>query len=272
MRFPKKLAVIAVIAIAASSASSARAEKVKLQLNLAKGDQKNMAMDTDMNTHTAVNGQNFDMKMKMNMDMTFDVKDVDAQGVYTIATTQTHAAIDMKSPMMNMAYDSNKPEDANSPIGQQMGAMIKKPVTMKMDRSGKVQDVTADGQAPAEVKAQAAGMKDSMGQMFNGLPDKPVDVGDTWTAQYKMPGGAGGAPMTVDAKYTLKDRKNGVAFIQFDGTLNGGDGGLKGTMNGVIQIDEKSGWTKQSTMDMKMTGKQMGADMTMDGKVTTTSK
>jgi uncharacterized protein DUF6263 len=154
-----------------------------------------------------------------------------------------------------------------------MGAMIKKPVTMKMDRSGKVQDVTASDQAPAEVKAQAANMKDSMGQMFTGLPDKPVDIGDTWTTQYKMPGGGpNGGQMSVDAKYTLKDRKNGVAFIKFDGTVNGGDDGLKGTMNGEIQIDEKTGWTKQSAMDMKMSGKQMGAELTMDGKVTTTSK
>ena len=120
------------------------------------------------------------------------------------------------------------------------------------------------------MKQQLSGMKDNMSQMISPLPANPIDIGDSWKTKYKMASDPN-SPMTVEGTYTLKSRRNGVAFVKFDGTVSNPQG-LNGTMNGDVEIDEKTGMTKKSVIDMKMAGKAGLADLKVDGKVTTTTK
>jgi hypothetical protein len=277
-------AILAVIGLlsAGCGGPGPRGEKIPLKLNLAKGDKKTMTTDMDMTTYVTMGKQNMDMKMLMGMETGFDVKDVDNQGITTIEMTNKRMHMNMNGGPVNMSYDSAKAEDAEGPIGQVMGNTIGKPLTFKINATGKSVDEAGMKQMLEDMKAKATpaqavqldqqfdGMKDSLSQMTAALPDHPVDIGDSWKTQFKMATDPT-QPMTVDATYTLADRRDGVAYIDVDGTMKSPQG-LGGTYKGQLQIDEKTGWTKRGDIKLAMSGKAAGADMSMEGTVTSKSQ
>lgn len=262
--------VVVLSCLAGAFAGSAAAqEKITLKLNLKKGDQRKMNFTMDMNNTVSVNEITLDMKMTMGMDMTVNVKDVDADGVHTMAFTYDRIKMKMSGPI-NVDFDSANENSGNDPLGKVFGALAGQTITTVMAPDGKVQEVQGFEELAEKLgvpKGQLKGQGDQMTQMMAALPTKPVGIGDSWEGTMKMASDPN-LPATVTAKYTLTDRQEGDAIVKLDGTIKS-DQGLNGTMSGTMRIDEQTGWTKNGTMEMKMKGNvQGGASIDMDGTIT----
>ena len=106
-------------------------------------------------------------------------------------------------------------------------------------------------------------------EMSNGViacfPDEPVGIGDMWYDTISL---GSGFPIDLSITYILKDRKNGVAVVEFISKMDMGDKDsvlmnmqgqqvnvqFSGTMSGASEINEVTGWMPKSSATQKFTG------------------
>ncbi|MBW3543197.1 MAG: hypothetical protein KY476_23325 [Planctomycetes bacterium] len=259
-----------------------RGEKITLKINLPKGAKLTLVYDMQMATEVSQGSQRMEMDMGMGMDLGVDVVDVDAQGVHTLKVTHDAVRMQVSAGQMSIDYDSRSSDAPPEPAAA-FGQLVGRSLTLVVNPDGTTKEVqgvdelveamSADQPPAAQVqmRSQLEGMKGSFDQMMTPLPDRPVDIRDTWKVTQTMSANPG-MPMTVEAVYTLYDRQNGEAVIKVDGKMTS-TAGISGTIDGTFRIDEKTGWTNSGEFDMQMSGSvQGGAEMDMDGTVTVRSK
>ena len=135
--------------------------------------------------------------------------------------------------------------------------------------------------------------EDKIEQMSGGtmvaFPDGPVGIGDVW---YDTMSVNFGFPMDMDSTYVLKDRRDGVVFLDVISKIDMGDEDSKliemngmsmnmqmtGGMQGSMEVDEATGWMLQSKTDMNFSGvvkiapsEQMPDGMTIPMSITGTT-
>jgi hypothetical protein len=218
------------------------------------------------------------MDMAMGFGMSFDVLDVDDDGVHTIKATYGRVRMNVSGGGQSMSYDSDNPSAASNPGLKMLGAMVGSSLVMKVTPQGKTLEVTgvdemvekmsedAPPGAQAQLEQQAESITQSFDQMMAALPKEPIDIGDTWSGSMEMASDPN-MPMKVDATYTLYDRKDGKAIIKIDGKMSSSKG-VSGTMEGTTRINEETGWTEGGEMNMDMEGTVQGVEMEMEGKIT----
>jgi len=241
-------------------------EKIDLQLNMQKGTSHKVNFSMNMNNNVSVGDVTIDMMINMGMDMTFAVKDVNETGVHTVDLTYDRIKMKMTGPV-EMDFDSAKKEEDPGPSGKIFGALAGETLTMIMNRQAKVTDVKGFEKLAEKLgvpKNQLESQRQQMTQMVAPLPDKPVGIGDSWESTMKTPDP--NLPATISAKYTLTGRKDGLAMIKLDGTIKS-DQGINGTLSGTMSVEEKTGWTKNADIEMKIKGTVQGAKMNMTGKM-----
>lgn len=259
-----------------------RGEKIDLKLNLKKGDKKSLVQRTETTSIASVQGQTFEMSMKMAMFVASTVEDVDAKKLHTMKWVYDRVTLDMVSPFIVMTYDSKESKkDGDNPMFQVFDAMIGESITAKVTEKGETKEIKGfdelakklEGKAAAgaNLKQQLEGLKAAFEQ-FNIYPDKPIDIGDSWTRKTRMSVDAN-TPMDLEATYTLIDRKKGVAVIKVDGKIKGaGAAAIKGTMAGTLNMDEATGWVTGGETTMDLEGNANGADISVKGKTTISEK
>jgi len=107
-------------------------------------------------------------------------------------------------------------------------------------------------------------LKELCGNMMGMFPAEPVAIGDTWydtiSMNFMM-------PIDISTTYMLKERKNGIAFIDAVAKLDMGDSSkpmqmgpnkmsmqLAGTMNSANQVEEKTGLLRKGNTTMNFSG------------------
>ena len=269
-------------------APAPRGEKINLKLNLPKGEKRSLNSDMDMKMSMTAAGQAFDIGMKMGTGMSVVCQDVNAEGIHTLKMTYDKLRMAMLmggAPLID--YDSSRADNAPNPVTGAFEALVGGELIVKMKPTGETVAVEgldelaekaakkAPGQNAAQLKEQIKGMAQSFEQMQAAYPKEPVDIRDSWESELDMTTDPN-MPMKVKAKYTLYDRKDGVAIIKVDGTISS-TAGLKGTMKGTMNMDEKTGWIKGGDMDMKLAGTMNDPNagqiqMSMTGKIKMSDK
>jgi hypothetical protein len=95
-------------------------------------------------------------------------------------------------------------------------------------------------------------------------PDKPVGIGDSWRKTVAL---TQGAAMTVENEFILKDRKNGVSFIEVRSNIKSNPKAepivmgstkvsyeLSGKQQGLIEIEESTGRLIRSKTNQEASG------------------
>ncbi|MEM6698899.1 MAG: DUF6263 family protein [Bacteroidota bacterium] len=248
-------------------------------------------------TNISVMGMDQKVMMDQTMEQEYDIQKTNEDGSMDIKLTTLSMQMEQTNPMMSMTFDSKNP-DKNEPADMVEGlkALVGKEYVLKMSPQGKVIELETEGGAfsgafdnipngaamEEQMEAQfgTSAIKQSMSQMTGFFPDEPVKVGDTWTKNNKI---EAGMAMMVETTYTLKERKNGIAYIDFTAKVTSDPDSkgiemmgmqmkydLAGTQSGTIQVDEKTGWTKETKGKQDMKGKmqmsggptgEMSADM-----------
>jgi hypothetical protein len=300
------LVMQAVICFAAQE-GQAPAGKVDLKLRLKAGESHEMKMTQNQNIAQTMNGQEQKITQVQEMVMGFDCLSVDANGNMDVEMTYKAMKITMDGPMGHLEFDSvnPKPVDPNRPDEKMLAAMFSamagSKFQMKMTPMAKTSDIRGLGAMMAKIREkmssaggiQGAGdkfldkmfdekqVKEMTGDMMGAFPAEPVAVGDTWYDTMSM---NFIMPIDVDTTYMLKQRKDGIAYIDAVAKMDMGDSSkaieidpnnkfsmqISGTMNTTSEVDEKTGLTRKSNIAMNFSGvmrmeanQQMPEGMTM---------
>jgi hypothetical protein len=305
------LVMQAVICFAAQE-GQAPAGKVDLKLRLKAGESHEMKMTQNQNIAQTMNGQEQKITQVQEMVMGFDCLSVDANGNMDVEMTYKAMKITMDGPMGHLEFDSvnPKPVDPNRPDEKMLAAMFSamagSKFQMKMTPMAKTSDIRGLGAMMAKIREkmssaggiQGAGdkfldkmfdekqVKEMTGDMMGAFPAEPVAVGDTWYDTMSM---NFIMPIDVDTTYMLKQRKDGIAYIDAVAKMDMGDSSkaieidpnnkfsmqISGTMNTTSEVDEKTGLTRKSNIAMNFSGvmrmeanQQMPEGMTMPMTIT----
>ncbi len=271
--------------------NSVAMEKIELKLNLAKGQKYGTLTTIDQKMSQTVNGQPINVNQKFTMEINAEVLDVDANGISTVKITYSQIKMSMDGPGGLIEYDSTKPAvDSNNPQAQMMTdlwkSMVGMEIVMKLTPKGDIASIEGieamlekmvekmGSDDPNMAQSMKEMMKNFMGEdnlkemnngMFAGLPDGLVGVGDMWYDTMNL---GTGFPIDLDVTYVLRDRKEGIAFIDMVSKIDMGDEkssliemqGMKmnmqisGIQSGTFEVDETTGWSVRSSMDQKFSG------------------
>jgi hypothetical protein len=193
-----------------------------------------------------------------------------------------------------MNFDSTSPpsSDGENPITPTLRKIIGAHVKFLMDAEGKVAKVEGYDEFIKQITAGASPQSEMMiNGMFNedtlkqfgahsqGLPDKPVKIGDTWPIHLEISAGPMGT-MKMDMKYKFAgwDQHDGhnCALLTYTGNMTSQAGTNKPAMNmtiekGVISgknwFDPALGVTVESDADQSMNVKVSMQGQKTDSKM-----
>ena len=282
-----------------SSMSSAAddGKPVELKLKWQTGKRYEQQMDMTMDTDITIPGQSQTMQQKMKMGESFAIsvlKDRD-DGGHELEMRMTGITMNMDMGGRTlMSFDSKNPSgDAGAnPAAAMLQQVAGMHFKMSADANGKVESVEGlkeflDNMGTAGGADALKGMfsEDSIKEMasFQGLPDHPVKVGDTWPFKHEIPLPALGT-MVLDMTYTFtgwEQRDNHkCAVLSFNGniyTKSGNDGTPAGMVSmddgktsGEVLFDVAMGMPVETsaiqsfTMKMSAQGQAMSTKMTQD--------
>lgn len=273
-----------------------------LQLSLTPDDRSfTYQLTQNVDNTIGVMGMDQQTALEQVISYAYNIEKVNPDGSMELTMSIAALRMEQATPMMNMVFDSEKPED-NEPADAVSGMknVIGKKFDIKLSKSGEVLEVKGeenmfkgafDGVPNGEMMEQQmeaqfgeSTIVGSLRQLTGFYPTEAVKVGDSWT---KESDAQSAMPMKAETTYTLKERKNGIATIEFTRKLKTDPDGkpmemmgmemsydMSGTESGTYLVDEKTGWatSMEATQDMggkmSMKGGPMG-EMQADMKVAT---
>jgi hypothetical protein len=266
--------------------------QVKLTFNPEKGAKYEYLTETTQNIKQQVASQDMTTETKMNFSYLMEIKDKTPQETQ-VQFIYRDVLCKISSPMMNMGYDSKKPNESTSEmdkmLGKIFGALIDKPFIVVVAPNGTAKSVTGmdavaeamtkaiagDGQMASQIgeqmKQQFTGdyMKNSFEQMFKIYPSNAVKTGDSWNIENTNT--VSGMKTDIKTKYTLKEVNRNMATVPVDATIemnpgSGMEGKLAGTQTGTINIDTGTGLPVAGDMSQNVKGavKTQGMEIQME--------
>ena len=259
--------------VGCGSSSKPENEKISLKLNLTKGENRKMSIESTMNMMGK--GSSEGAKVSMDAELSLGVIDINDDGLHVLTVKYDRLAIKMTGMPRTTEYDTSKPEEGN-PYGKVMQPFVGQEFRFNVTPAGKTTVVGGFDELADKLAAssrgnkdnflqQLAGTKDSFDQSFAWYPPRPVAIGDTWTSVIRWPSNPT-APIRADIQCRLDGRKEGKAIIKVDGTV-GSSTGITGTLSGTIIMDEQSGWTDNADLTMNMGSQGRGGPMDMAGVI-----
>ena len=176
------------------------------------------------------------MKSDYNTTIKLNVVDENAE-TFTLSSSIAQMKMNMDGMGQNISYDSEKPEDKDSQMGQAMGDKLKKVDTYILDKkTGKTTIVKNEGVEEGGMGGGMFSISDEDGAANAAFFILPAGkkIGDSWTESTVSKG------ITTAKTYTLKSIAQDVATIDVIGTITG------------TKEQEANGMTMSITMNNKI--------------------
>jgi hypothetical protein len=176
------------------------------------------------------------MKSDYNTTIKLNVIDENAE-TFTLSSSIAQMKMNMDGMGQNMSFDSEKPEDKDSQMGQAMGDKLKKVDTYILDKkTGKTTKVKKEGEEEGGTGGMfSVGDEDGAANAAFFILPAGKKVGDSWSESTTSKG------ITTSKTYTLKSITQEVATIDVVGTITG------------TKEQEANGMTMSMTMNNKIT-------------------
>lgn len=278
----KKLYVVAVL-IAFTIGCGKTTNRVNIELNLKKGETYKQAMSNKMIVIQEFNGQRSESETNVSITMSYKVLS-DERNMYDLETKINKVEMNMNMGPEGTLSFSSENEVAEDPFSIMLTAMKNKAFDFIIDKKGKVTDVKNTnelwsrvveslGDIPKEQKDElVSNMENAFGkeklkgnlEAFTAvLPDKSVEVGDTWTATTTL---SNGMSATIDSKYELVELTGKYAVIEGNATITSDCKeviktlekqtrfDMQGTMSSKVKIDLKTGWIMEGRVKQNING------------------
>ena len=254
----------------------------KLELNLTKGSTYLQRISASSVISQNIGGQAFDMTMGITGLTAFEIKSVE-NSVYQMDVYYKELGISVDFFGSSMEFNSLK-DDINDMTSKILKNMTNQKFSLKMNKSGKVLEIKGVDNLYSNLFAGVEGisqeekdqitdqMKNSFGEesfksniemAAPAFPEKNVKIGEQWTVNTKV---NSGFTLNVNSNYTLKEVTKDSYILEVVSTISTGDEfnemngmfvkyDLDGTMNSVITVDKKTGWTTTAKVAQKLGGK-----------------
>ena len=278
-------------------AACSTSKPLTMNLDLEKGANFNYEVTSTNNIGMSFMGQDMSINGQSLQDYNFVVKEVQPTGVTDIDFKIDRITVDATVPMSEaISYDSNN-GDTNSPLGS-LGGLIGKTMEASLDRSGTVTSIEGADEMLKQVLGKVKGgeqmasivegyigeaaFKNTFATLTGFSQGKVLQVGDTWTKEADT---KSGVALNTDYTYTIRERSGGKVTIDVTGESKSDPNSkpievqgmkmtynLSGPVNGVIVVDEKTGWAITSDVQQDLAGKiTVGGtplgDMNLDAKM-----
>ena len=266
----------------------------KLELNLTKGSTYLQRISASSVISQNIGGQAFDMTMGITGLTAFEIKSIE-NSVYQMDVYYKELGISVDFFGSSMEFNSLK-DDINDMTSKILKNMTNQKFSLKMNKSGKVLEIKGvdnlysnlftgvEGISQEEKDQITDQMKNSFGEesfksniemAAPAFPEKNVKVGEQWTVNTKV---NSGFTLNVNSNYTLKEVTKDSYILEVVSTISTGDEfnemngmfvkyDLDGTMNSVITVDKKTGWTTTAKVAQKLGGKTFTKFSTDDSEI-----
>lgn len=276
--------ILSIVVILSLGSMSAFAQKVKVELDLKKGDVYQMVVEMENTINQEMMGQAMNMKQNMVVTMQTKVLDVLANGNYKIEQSYERMKLEVNVNGQQMSLDSDG--DALNPQNAALAKVKEAVIQYDVTPSGKVSSVSGFEELMQSLgnSPQAAGMMkgmmndDMMVNFFNYLPKEKVGKGDKYSSVVAMPEMMN---MEITTNYIVNEVSKEELVLDVDSNIdleptepivqNGMSMKVKatGTQKGSYVVSREDGMPKSSEikqemeMNMSMKNPQSGEDMTI---------
>ena len=219
----------AVLLVLAASVNHAAAQAVQIRYQWKQGDV--LTYRTELRTVSSGTGgprgpESFEQTLTQTFQVTVAAVNP-ADGSATLRHSVEAVAVEMNTPAGKMAYDSKRPLPVDADprlqgMARTLGGMVGEAISVTMAPTGAVRriDGTArvvqklidnlprdpmSGALAQNIKAMLSddALRSSLEQSFTRLPEQPVNIGDTWSAEQTVSAGASGRVLGKST-FTLK--------------------------------------------------------------------
>ena len=196
--------------------------------------------------------------------------------------------------MSQVEYDSSKEDSPLTPVNRPFAALLGQGMLLKITPEGRVTEVRnidkirksimeKFSSEPASQQMMGTidkllneqSIKESTESMIAIYPDEPVGIGDSWSRTLAV---SSGSPMIIANKWTLMNRKDGIAIIDVNSVMTTNPSAepmdmgtmkvsykLSGTQSGRMEMQESTGIIIKSTMNQDISGQIVMGDPSGQG-------
>lgn len=277
------LFLLSSIIIFSSCNSGAGGEAYTIKRRMNEGDSFHHNMKMNMVLNMTVMGNTMDMKTNMDVATSFKV----------LSSTSPDKELKMTYNDMHMTMDMGKLNSGvnmDSILNNSYSHIKGKSVLFTLSPKNEITDVKGfdslmiredDDPAQKEMLEKMFSkeqMNSLFGMMFSMYPEKPVHIGESWTASTLV--SVSNIEMKVNITYKLIGVKNGLADIDVEGKLDGkgkmAQGGanmelsMTGTQKGMITIKledgnlENGSYKMSAKAEMDMMGQKVPMNLTAE--------
>ncbi|MCY6960541.1 DUF6263 family protein [Clostridium brassicae] len=261
-------------------------KKVKLTLNLKKGDSYKIDMVTEEKVIENISDKKVEVNSKYNTSYSCYINNIDKSKNASIQVTFDSLTVkSVENNGQTLEYNSGNPNSNKGQLSKIYSVLPGKNFTVKIGGDGKVKEVIGIdeliGKVLKELEIKDEKQKqelqkiivDNFGEeavkkqvenITSVYPDEAVKTGDVWENKSEV---LGQYPLEAENKYTLKENKDGIAEITVESKISTKKGKeplilepiklsyeIQGTQNGLLNIDEKSGIPKHVKINYKYAG------------------
>jgi len=261
------------------------AEKTQYRLKLEAGKQYYMQTITEQQIADPTPAKEGTAVMTIGTGAKLDVSSIDANGNAQVTYTYKWIKIGVKSGTEEKVYDSSKSDSTVPQELQFFAPLLEENFSLTLTPEGRISEIKGLEKVRSNVEQKLPEgpikeiAKSSLNQWLSDqvlregienamaiYPDTPVGVGDSWSRNTAY---SGGSAMILENKWTLKERKNGVAVIEVASSIKPnpnakptemGSPGMTssseftGNQNGIIEIQESTGLIIKSNITQQMSG------------------
>ena len=243
----RRIAPAMLVLVALATLSFMAKDSITLRLRPQQGKTYTVTSKATTMNMMEVQGQTINQSQNMDINQTFSVKEVtDDQS--TLETQVESIKMSVSSMGMKFEYDSDHPEKTSPMIADQVKDFnkdIKKVTTVVYDVLG---NVISEDDLNMSV----------LGAAIIKLPEEEISEGYQWTLDKNV--SVSGMEVSSKMTYTVTSITKKSIELSVKGNVDGSSDGVKGTWDGTMSLDPKTGMTTKSTIksNMSMTISEQG--------------
>lgn len=265
-----------------------------LRLNVKKGEKYRVTVATDQkitlntsnqNEVTSVNSviPNMQINKVLTTAYIYNIEDVDNSGTATVKVSYDFINMKISGGGQTSEVDTRKSEFKNTPDGKAYSEMLKNSFTLKINKDGKVKDITGVNEMidkslssielnDTDKKTLSTLLKENFGEeaikgIFNSItdvyPSKEIKEGTSWKTEQKV---NYGIPMTVSTNWKIVNIKNEIVNVDTNSNVNADSSdtlnvmgikinyNIKGIQKGNVKINQNNGIMQNGDYRQNLSG------------------
>ncbi|MDH4238657.1 MAG: DUF6263 family protein [Phycisphaerae bacterium] len=258
-------------------------EKIQYQMRFKEGEKYYLRFVTEQKISQNISGQEQNMEQTIGLGCDLDVKKVEPNGNAWLSYTYRWAKLIQTGAGGKVVYDSSQKGLPAPLMAQGFAALLEESFSLKTTPKGRVEEVeglqairnNVGKKLPEGPMKEAMmvgikqfineeGIKEMMESTMAIYPEKPVGIGDSWRKTLTL---TQSAAMTVENEWILKDRRDGISFIEVKSGIKSnpkaepiGIGSTKvsyelsGKQQGLIEVEESTGRLISSKTNQEISG------------------